>query len=90
MDNPSPKLAEFPVSFFLKRGTLFGAGLGMLGGLIDLSFAEGKPTAEVASIFYWRNCILIGAACGLILGGIIAWWFRSPTPAEDGPSAENP
>lgn len=70
---PSPP----PVSFFLKRGTLLGAALGMLVGLIDLSVQGVEPEMEATSIVIWRNTILIGAAFGFFLGGGVGVWIRS-------------
>lgn len=72
MEPPQP----LPVAFFLKRGTLIGAGLGMLAGLILLAIAGTGPDEEIASIVVWRNCILIGAAIGLFAGGALAWRLR--------------
>lgn len=83
MESPQP----LPVSFFLKRGTLIGAGLGMLAGLIILAIAGTGPDEEIASIVFWRNCILVGAAIGLFAGGALAWRLRSKENRE-GP-AEN-
>jgi hypothetical protein len=83
MDNPSPKREELTLAFLVKRGTLFGAALGMLAGLVLLSI---KPAGEVASIIFWRNCILIGAAAGLLLGAIASWWLN----ASDEPNAQSP
>lgn len=81
MADPSMQAEELTVSFFLKRGTLLGAALGMLAGLIYLSLAGAESSSEVASIIIWRNCILIGAAIGLGLGGAAAWWLRD-SPKE--------
>jgi hypothetical protein len=84
---------ELPTSFILKRGTLFGAGLGMLAGLICLSLFDVKPSGEVGSIVLWRNCILIGAAAGLILSAIVACWLRTDSnqakPTEAAANANN-
>ncbi len=68
---------DLPVSFVLKRGTLFGAGLGMLAGLIYLAMTGTPPGANSASIVLWRNLILIGAAAGFLLAVLVAWWLRS-------------
>lgn len=72
-----PPTGPPPISFFLKRGTLMGAALGMLAGMVYLAIVGVAPDAEVSSIIIWRNYILIGAALGLLLGGGVGWWVRS-------------
>jgi hypothetical protein len=71
---------DFPISFFLKRGTLLGAALGMLFGLLYLSLVGPDSSDEVASIVVWRNCILFGAGAGLFLGAAAGWWYHSSAP----------
>jgi hypothetical protein len=83
MENPPTKRDEFTLSFLLKRGTLFGAALGMLAGLVLLSI---RPAGEVASIIFWRNCILIGAAAGLFFGAIASWRLQATQEPNPDPS----
>ncbi len=71
---------DLPVSFVLKRGTLFGAGLGMLAGLIYLAAAGTNAGRTTASIVLWRNLILIGAAAGFALAALVAWRLRAGDP----------
>ena len=71
MPEPSAR-PPLSVSFLLKRGTLMGAALGLLAGLIALGVTGIDPAKQVAAIVFWRNVILIGAACGFLSGGIAA------------------
>jgi hypothetical protein len=61
-----------PVAAIIRRATLYGAGLGVIAGLIDRAVL-GDSAGEVAAIERWRNFILVGAAVGLLLGAAFAW-----------------
>jgi hypothetical protein len=65
-------------AFLLKRGTLIGAALGMLAGLILLGIRGVTAESEIASIILWRNCILAGALAGFLCGGVFAYRHRKP------------
>ena len=80
---------ELPVSFLLKRGTLFGAGLGMLAGLVYLAMTGTDSNGTTAGIVLWRNLILIGAGAGFIVGAIVAWWLRSLSGEHSEMDTEN-
>lgn len=60
--------------YFLRRGTLYGAALGMVLGLAHAGLArlEGTQAVEV-----WRNWILAGACLGLLAGTVRAVFFKS-------------
>ena len=66
---------QISISFLLKRGTLIGAALGMLAGMIVLAIQGVAADQEISSIIIWRNCILIGAGIGFI-SGALAWQFH--------------
>ncbi|HEX6986897.1 MAG TPA: hypothetical protein VF170_16085 [Planctomycetaceae bacterium] len=55
--------------YYLRRGTLYGAALGLLLGLANIA-VEGY--AEREAILYWRGWILGGAFVGLLAGAIRA------------------
>lgn len=55
--------------YFLRRGTLYGAAVGMLLGLAAVA-VEGYVERE--AIVTWRNWILGGALVGLVVGAIRA------------------
>jgi len=67
-------------SFFLKRGTLLGGGLGLLVGFFRLTVQGTDPAEEVSAIVSWRSDVLIGALVGFLGGAIIAYVF--PTADE--------
>lgn len=55
--------------YFLRRGTLYGAALGLLLGLANVSV---QSYSGIEAILYWRNWILGGAAVGFLAGAIKA------------------
>jgi hypothetical protein len=73
---PIPDEPQTPI-YFLRRGTLLGAALGMVLGLINTGI-EGYGEQE--AIIYWRNWILGGAFVGFLLGAVKAAQlvFRRP------------
>ena len=59
--------------YFLRRGTLYGAALGLLLGLANVTIAG---MAHLQAIYYWRNWIGGGALVGLTVGAVkaLALW----------------
>ena len=82
-----PEIA--PISFYIKRSTLFGAACGMFLGLLVISPRGVTASEEIASIVLLRNCILSGAALGLIVGTLLGWKICSEAKAQSTP-AESP
>lgn len=60
--------------YYLRRGTLYGAALGMLLGLVRVGIAgaEGSDAVEI-----WRNWILGGACLGLFAGTVRGVFFKT-------------
>ena len=74
-----PKHPDAPSRGFLfRRGMLVGAACGMLAGLVWIGIGIAPDGAnERDNIVRWRNCILVGAAAGAVVGLI-----RPLPPAE--------
>ncbi|MGC1273461.1 MAG: hypothetical protein WBC44_07105 [Planctomycetaceae bacterium] len=60
--------------YYLRRGTLYGAALGLLLGLARVAIVglEGTQAVEV-----WRNWILGGACLGLFAGTMRGVFFKT-------------
>lgn len=69
------------LSFFAKRGLLYGAALGMLAGLVHEATLGAAPAHPVV---VWRNFILAGAMLGLIVGFAVGLFIRSRAESTHG------
>lgn len=66
--------------YFLRRGTLYGAALGLLLGLANVG-VQGYDGIE--AILYWRNWILGGAAVGFLAGAIKAAQVKTKMNSDE-------
>lgn len=76
-----PDVRQIPeLSFFAKRGLLYGAALGMLAGLVYEATVGAAPAHPV---IVWRNFILAGALLGLIVGFAVGLFIRGRAEGSD-------